>query len=549
MPRVEASGRVAVIDVETDPFAPGRYPEAFAVEFYCDDFTIVEWGAGCMARMMAKLEKLPRGYTIFAHNGGRFDFSFMIDWIDNPIKIINGRLAKAKLFQHVIRDSFCIMPFSLSKYKKLKIDYALFERDQREKHKDEILTYLHTDCLSLYELVTAFNDRFGNRLTIAGTAMWELQSMVHIPKMNEKQDEYFRQYYFGGRVQCFRGGNLKGPWKMYDINSQYPTAMRNFKHPIGNNWKSWDRMPDNFDKPFFVVFEGTNTNALPSKAKDGLTFEKESGEFWACSHEIKIALEHGLIKIDKVIDCWRTDDVITFEEFVDHFYKEKADAKRNGDKIGEIFAKFILNSAYGKFGQNPRDYEDYAFAFDDGEIMDFINKGEGWRPSLECEKYTLMAKPALLRPESFFDVSIAASITSAARSILLEGLQKTKDVIYCDTDSLICRDFAGTIDPYELGAFKYELTADYCAVAGKKLYTLYNNAKDFIDDDGNKSRFAKVVSKGGDITGEEIIELTKGKEVKYYNPVPTFSFKSSPRFVSRTFRSTLAKSAKSASNV
>jgi hypothetical protein len=65
----------------------------------------------------------------------------------------------------------------------------------------------------------------------------------------------------------------------------------------------------------------------------------------------------------------------------------------------------------------------------------------------------------------------------------------------------------------ELGAWKVEALGDLAAIAGKKLYAIF---------DGDK--VLKKASKGCKLEGEQIIDICKGASVLYQNPVPTFSF-------------------------
>src|SRR5579862_7391491 len=210
MPRDKINYITAVLDFETDPFRYGRIPQPFAVELYTDQTTFVAWGNDCVEKLMDYLEMLETPCRIYAHNGGKFDFFFIYPYLDNPIRIINNRIVSAKLFHHNLRDSFAIIPVPLRAYAKDDIDYNKLESHRREKHKDEILSYLHTDCVKLFELVSSFIDRFGPMLTIGSTAMQEIQARYDFERLNEEGDAFFRQWYYGGRVECFHSGILSG---------------------------------------------------------------------------------------------------------------------------------------------------------------------------------------------------------------------------------------------------------------------------------------------------------------------------------------------------
>ena len=537
---------IAVIDFETDPFKFMRVPRPFCCEFLSDEHCEVFWGPDCADQLVRFLKTLKKNYYIFAHNGGKFDFHFLHPYLENPVKVINSRIVSAKLEHHTLRDSYAILPIPLRDYEKDEFDYAKMERPRREKHKDEILRYLHSDCVNLLRLVSEFIERFKLQLTIGSTAMKQLQAFHPSRRLHEKEDAIFRPYYFGGRVQCFEHGILKGPWQCLDVNSSYPKSMRDRKHPVNGAFDVSAKMPDNFDMPFFLRFEGRNRGALPVKLKDGsLSFEQEYGEFRACSHELEVALRLGLVDISRVLECHRATETISFDTYVDTFYEQKIQSKKTGDKSGELFAKLLLNSGYGKYGQNPDNFRDWIISRDPG---DFVTLEEnGYELDSEFPDFDLWSRPSETGERALFDVSIAASITSASRALLLDGLHQAERPVYCDTDSIICRSFSGQVDPNTLGAWKLEKTTDYVAIAGKKLYAMYDDKKQCCrskSPECSKARkclaSAKLASKGGTLNLHDIREICRGGEITYNQAAPTFSIKTEKvRFSSRKFKMTV----------
>lgn len=541
----------AVLDFETDPFKFGRVPKPFAAEFHCDLKTEVFWGDNCVERLMEFLEAEETPYRIYAHNGGKFDFHFMHKYLDNPLKVINSRIVHATLGKHVVRDSLAIIPVPLKRFFKSakgEIDYRRLERHLREKHKTEILEYLHQDCTSLYATVSAFDERFGPKLTVGSTAMEQLIQLHDFEIMSPEQDAIFRPFYFGGRVECFKSGILEGPYIGIDVNSSYPKSMRDFKHPLSAAFHEREKMPDNFDIPFFVEFDGTNQGALPIiDDTGGLVFDKTSGRFRACSHELKVAFEYGLATVDKVHKVYIAQQWGSFGDFVDKFYAEKVAAKMTGDELTEMFSKFMLNSCYGKFGTNPDNFQDWYINRDFGN--DLTLEANGYTLECEYDDFELWARPSEINKSAYFNVSIAASITSASRSILLDGLQRSVNPVYCDTDSIICKGFNGEISDSVLGAWKLERTAPSVAIAGKKLYAMYDPEtlalpktvynKEFQAQDPNPARKAmKLSSKGGQLSVDDIIAICKGQTVRYENMAPSFSIHKDTKFIARNFKMT-----------
>lgn len=548
MARAKKILNIATVDVETDPFLFGRIPKPFALEFYCASHNICEvfWGDDCVTRWINWLEKQPEPFLIYAHNGGKFDFHFFTAYLENPCKIINARIVEAHIVfentssgedtvSHRLRDSFAIMPYALAKMAhKIEIDITKLERHCREKHKAEILTYLHQDCVGLSELVVAFIERFGPKLTIGSTAMAEIKKRHPFRTMTKEDDAQFRPFYYGGRVQCFKSGIVdNGPWKCFDVNSMYPKAMRDYRHPINGAFETSRELPPDFERPYFLHFRGRNRGALPKRSeyKAELSFNEPDGEFYACSHEIQVALKYGLIDIDEIIACHVAVEFQSMGVFVDEFYKQKQDAKANGDSITELFAKFLLNSGYGKYGQNPDNFSDWFINREWGNDEALTQAGY----SLDCEfeDFELWSKPTENTEHAYFDVSIAASITSAARAMMLEGIQHATEPLYCDTDSLICRDFRGDVDKLRLGAWKYEWTAPAVAIAGKKLYAAYDPSQPM------SQKPIKLVSKGGGLKLAELVSICQGSTVEFHNQAPTFSLIRPTDFITRNFRMTV----------
>lgn len=518
--------KIAVIDFETDPFLFNRVPEPFCVEFHSDDRTEVFWGPNCGADLCVFLKSLDEPYLIYAHNGGKFDFHFLHSELDNPALIIKSRIVQCKLYHHTLRDSFAILPMPLRDYEKLEFDYALMEEDVRERHKASILEYLHVDCLSLYALVVAFCDRFGRQMTVGGTAMRELKKVHPFENQGSANDKTFRPYYFGGRVECWRSGILPGPWKLVDRNSMYASAMAERYHPINGHYDISATIPEGFERPFFVCFTGTNRNALPSRGDEGdLRFDIEHGTFWTTNHELEVALKYNLVTIEEVHQCYVACEWVKFDKFVYEHAALKEEAKRAGDLINYLFEKFMLNSAYGRAGINPENFEDWHIhrAFGDEQEL----RDQGYDQKADYGDIELWAKPAKVKERQYCDVAIAASITSAARANLLEAIQLAEDPIYCDTDSIICREFHGEMDKYRLGAWDVEKVADTVAIAGRKLYAMYSGDK-----------LHKLSSKGGTLSLNEIQRICQGETVTYFNKAPTFSLRNEPRFVTRRFRAT-----------
>jgi len=518
--------RIATLDLETDPFVYGQTPMPFAAGFFDGDQYHQTWGPSCVADMVAYINDHADDLLIYVHNGGGFDFWYLQPWITNPLFFIHRRLAKCGFLErHELRDSYRMIPVPLSDYNKDTIDYNLFFPGVREKHKQSIGHYLQMDCEYLYQMVTDFISRYGNHLTMGAAAIHALKECHPQKHESETFDTRFRPWYMGGRNECFKTGELKGDWKIYDVNSMYPYVMANYNHPLGSSYCKTSRMKDN--RVSFARITATSNGALPMPYK-GLSFPHGKREFWACSHEIFTGLELGVLKIHKIHECYQFNHVQSFAEFIDKFAAIKVACEESGDKGGRLFAKLLMNSSYGKFGQNPRNYTDCEL-FDD--IKELTEKGYTYTSQLGDK--LIGSKPTDLKPYSFNNVAIAASITSASRAELMRGLAHAENPIYCDTDSIIAENLHMELHDSKLGAWKTEAQADTMYIAGKKLYAAY--AKGMPVTIKGKE---KKASKGANLSAETIRKVTLGDTYLNEIAAPVLRFGQGAKFIARKIQKT-----------
>jgi len=523
---------ICVIDTETDPFAVGLVVKPFCIGIRFPDRYVDFWGADCIEQFFAYIATLEGDFIFYAHNGGKFDFFFLLKFLDadqTPL-IMNGRLVKIFFQGQEFRDSYAILPMPLSGYQKEEIDYALFVPEKRERHKVAILKYMQSDCDYLYDLIIGFHELFGDKLTIASAALPMLNSYHGFERMKgEQADERFRNYYYGGRVECFERGILyprpSKTWKVVDRNSMYPAEMRDSLHPISATPQLQRSIDKNTD---FALIEAYSEGALPVRQEDGsLSFPHGKGVFYATIHEINAGLETNTLKINRVRHAYAFERKTTFDTFVMRFYGLRLDAKEIGDKIRDILYKFCLNSPYGKFALNPRKFKQYMMTI--GEVPKPLRSPEepkGWSLETQSGDVFIWSRPNP-RKGGFYNVATAASITGAARANLWLNIKKAIRPIYCDTDSIICEDFTGDTHDSTLGGWKLEAEGDLAAIAGKKLYAVFN-----------ENEAIKKAAKGVSISALDILDICKGGEILYENPVPNFKLDGTAQFTSRRVRQT-----------
>jgi hypothetical protein len=439
---------------------------------------------------------------------------FLLPYLDPDLMLINGRISRATMLEGRVelRDSYSIIPIALREIEKDEIDYNYFNVCERDKHRPEILKYLQKDCVELFNLVDNFINRFGFNMTLAGTAFKEIKKTGYeIGRCSEQYDEFFRQFYFGGRVQCFEVGKFEGKFDFVDINSAYPFSMTH-RHWYGNGYLEKLKLPDpSKNGSWFADIEAVSHGALPIRS-DKLYFPGDDTvrNYKASGWEINTALELGALKIKKVNRVYVPTLLNDFSVYIEKYYKEKATAKERGleikqNRIDYIFAKLLQNSGYGKFAQDPRKFKEYKILplgeWPDGDEWEYVSDSEAG--------FTFFEKAA--PGHVYFNVCTAASITAFVRAYLFKAIKQCKRPIYCDTDSLICEKFAGEIGN-ELGQWSREFTIEEGYVAGRKMYAVRGGDK------------IKTASKGVRLSFDEIKTgvLTKTNK-KYYKDAPTYS--------------------------
>jgi len=559
------SRRIIAADCETDPFLHKRDPEPFL------------WGAydGSTFRTFNSTEEFVawasvQRAVIYFHNGGKFDAMFLLLSVlklseeGKPVKaqIIGSRIVKIQLGKAELRDSYAAIPEALSMFGKKEIEYEKMERAVRHLHMPEIIEYLEQDCVSLFDLITEYRKIAGTKLTIASNALTFSKELGIDPgKTNASFDEVFRDFYYGGRTECFRPGTHRGI-NIVDIRSAYPTAMMQ-DHPCGSEYvhttiKEFKALPVEAQQRCFITLECfVKQGCFPQRTKTGLDFPTGWGEYHVTGWEYIAALELGLFEREKIKNVIRLSEKINFGPYIDHWFKYKASHNKKTQPIQYNVGKRMMNALYGKLAQNPARYYDYIYVRGGTEV-DFEN---GWELAAEYGDIEVHRREALWKYKQNFgddwrgrplynNVATGASITGLARSYLLKAIHKVgaRHIIYCDTDSLIvAKEGDISVLPQSEKLGDWELEAANCPIghfAGKKLYgiDLGNSDKCKCNNPLKKDcKRHKIATKGGKLSFGDIERIIKGEKVTWENPAPSFTIAGEPKYVVRSFRSTASK--------
>lgn len=548
--------KIAVLDMETDPFdnANNQAVHPFCSVLYSEHFnTVVIWDEDWikhMERLRDVIMSLPDRFIIYAHNGGRFDYLLLLRELRGQVLFKGRSLMSAKIGAHELRDSFHIIPESLKNAnRKTEIDYSWFTKSRRSSHRDAIISYCIDDCKSLYELVSTFKDRYGTPITIGQAAMAKLKESYQFERLSQGSDAFFRNWFFGGRVECIKPGVIYDNFSLYDVNSMYPFVMATYPHPVSSEF-----MVDNKIRrdTVFLTIRCRNNGALVGRADDGsLTTQIKHGIFNTTIWEYDVALRHNLIRDVEVLRTVQFTRYTDFKDFILPLYSERQTAKEAmqfAERAGDIsraralardvlFLKLLMNNAYGKFAQNPRRFKTHFITNPCERPPDDISSNPnvvayGDLPDIETDAYWIWCKPS---PDfRYNNVATAASITGAARSVLLDALATSVEPIYCDTDSIICRSLADTqhIDALALGSWDVEAKLDAYIGNGKKLY-----AYRCPDKVPPKHHIIKAKGVNG-VTWDEMLAIADGQTIIKPMKAPTIGKDGSQIYMKRSLRRT-----------
>lgn len=569
MPRAR---QISTCDCETDPFLHNRIGKPFVWGFYDgNEFMHFERTEDFVAHVKNKR------ITIFAHNGGKFDFMYLLSYVgETKAQIIGGRIVSMMLGEAELVDSFAAVPQGLGSIKKDEIDYTKMEATVRHLHMPEIISYLRGDCVYLYELMSAYRKAAGAKKTIASNALAHAKKLgINPGTTNHRFDANYRPFYFGGRTECFQPGTHENI-SVFDIKSSYPNAMMNL-HPTGSEMhrrsELGDLTRDEIDRAF-IILECYSHGAFPirTEGSEGLHFPKARNTYHVTGWEYNAALDMGLLKDVKILNVRYSNETITFKDYVMHWYKYKNDHPKKTDPINYTIGKIMMNSLYGKMAQNPEKYHDYKICepgtklpcnspHPDKEgkckICGFKDMDHGWTKYCEFEGKEFQRRESLwkwrfkhgIEWESkplYKNVATGASITGFARAALLRAIHAVGEehIIYCDTDSLVVGQFADTSclpQSDTIGDWDLEIErAPIAHFCGKKLYAIVTNSAEKCGCDSRNGgcKRHKVVTKGARLTFKEVEKMAAGESILYEPAAPSFSLARGIVFTDRLLRKT-----------
>jgi hypothetical protein len=482
-----------------------------------------------------------KGYKIYLHNFSKFDAIFLIKYLAmigecDPVihkgKIISFSFKpnwKKDFGKITFLDSYLLLTSSLSKLSKsFSIDSpkTLFPillnninyqgsvpdikyfsnvsigdyqnyRDQFIRKiwnfKEESIKYCAIDCKALFQVLTKFNKLIFEKFKLNIVEYPTLPSLAYsifrssyykkevIHQLSGKIDKDIRLGYTppgGGSTDMFIPKPPAGvKIYVYDVNSLYPSEMRDNAFPIGSPTYFEGNILKTDPKAFGFFYVNIQTTRdlkhpilqLHHKTSNGLRTVSPLGSFsgWFFSEELKNALKYGY-KFD-VLRGYLFDKGYIFKDYVDNLYSLRLNYPKT-DPLNYT-AKILLNSLYGRFGMN--DEFDILEIVDQKELLEIesdynVSEIKSLGVSQKgIEKYLVSYSNPDSKTLTLMDgnkevhninIAIASAVTAYARINMSQFKNNPLLPIlyYSDTDSLY---FDGPlpdsfISPTELGKLK-----------------------------------------------------------------------------------------------
>lgn len=317
--------------------------------------------------------------------------------------------------------------------------------------------------------------------------------------------ELCRAAYHGGRVECGRIGTFDGEFYMLDVNSMYPWVMRTYPMPTklrghlthceGIDLRGYlhnhcvvAEVQLNTPEAFAAVVLDKDGHAVTlARMREAELLRQHIegklcfpiGRFRACltTPELHYALDQGWI--ERVYEMAVYERAIIFREFVDDLYAKRAACIESGDEVGAWHFKKLLNSFYGKWGQNGRKWRTVGVCDPDRlEVEDWID-AQTHRVGKRRYFGGVVQELEVLGESFESHPAIAAHITAQARFELFQIIREAgiENYLYCDTDAVLVtlegfERLKYRVDRIRLGGLKQVGQYAHVEIYGPKDYVL-----------------------------------------------------------------------------
>lgn len=406
-------------------------------------------------------------------------------WSKGDIKIVgldNGNLFNGKLEKWG----------KIFGYPKMSVDFDTVT-------DDELLPYCRRDVEIMYRSWMSWlkfldDHNCGSfKVTVGSTAFntWlhRFQKSKVFIHTNPLATTLERESYKGGRTEClFQGRIENGSFYYLDINNMYGYVLSRYLYPSSlwdaKECDSLSMLIRKLEKYAVIakVIVNVTQPYYPHK-HDGFTcYPIGRFETTLTTPELILGFQNGWIEAVSHIAWYKQTGL--FSEYVKEFYTLRQQYKKSGNEGYEKICKLLVNSLYGKFGQQGFEQKRIGDASPDtyySESVFDIDKRDFYRHIALAGGIYEERKTG----ESYNAFTAIASHVTAYARLLLSRLYlavPTHCVYYMDTDSLIVNEIGKKyLEPMmsetELGMLKVELHSDFIEINAPKDYKMAGRSK------------------------------------------------------------------------
>lgn len=447
---------------------------------------------------------------IYFHNL-KFDGMFIIDWLLNhgyEYVETEGRIGRGTFkalisdmgkfysitvhwnngFNTEFRDSLKKLPMTVREVAKAfdmeegkgDLDYEKVRPVGYQPSWEE-LDYLRRDVAIVARAIAQTHENGMSRLTVASDALAEYKKLITpttfsriFPTLSEEMDAEIRRAYRGGFTYADERykGYITGSGLVLDVNSLYPSVMKNALLPYGEP-QYFSGPPQPTDSHPLTIFSVTliakiKPDHIPCIQIKGTSMFapteylreiEEPTTLMMTNVDFDLYNDHYDIEVLEWGGGWRFNAAVgLFDVYIDKWARRK-EHSTGGQKT---IAKLHLNSLYGKLASNPNVTSKIPI------LEDGIVKLKTGKNAVRAPVYT----------------AGGVFITSYARDLTIRAAQENYDTFaYADTDSLhlLQDNVPDTINvhPTEMGAWKLEYKFDSAFYIRAKAYMehIYEDGK------------------------------------------------------------------------
>jgi len=448
-------------------------------------------------------------YSIYFHNFAKFDSYFILKYLPelghvDPIihkdKLITLNFTRIlegnKILKLTFKDSYLLLPSSLKNLSKsfniespkgifpyllTNINYkgnvpsinyfTNLTQDEYESYKNsfnlrewnfrtEAIKYCELDCKALYQVLFNFSRLIFKKFNInihncptTPSLAFKIFRTRFLPKgtihnITGKIERDIRLSYTGGAVDMYLPTNDLKQEKIYayDVNSLYPSVMKNFDIPIGSPTEFMGdirKVDKNAFGFFYCEIEAPQDLIHPIiqthiKTSNGIRTVAPLGNWsdMVFSEEMDNAIKYGYKFNIKWGYTFNRKNV--FKNYIDTLYKLRLEYPKT-DPMNYI-AKLLLNSLYGRFGMDDNFMLNDVLHKVDADKFIELNP-ENVKNLIELGDYIIVQSQQVKDEETDdnnnVNIAVASAITAYARIHMSQFKNNSNyKLFYSDTDSI-----------------------------------------------------------------------------------------------------------------